>query len=119
QVGPQHAAADLAGGVQEVMVVVPVDPEIDKTQRVQADGRQNLEQPGHVGAVGCVQLEHHDGNENRDHGVTEGFQPGLGHGAPSTDGSVRVAWVSASNILEQDSTPPSNIAVRRSSSPKL
>src|SRR4029453_14280852 len=72
------------------MVVVPVDPEVHKTQCVEANGRKNLDEPGQVGAVRRVQLEHHDGDENSDHAIAKGFQTGLGNVTVGMKWSVNV-----------------------------
>jgi hypothetical protein len=40
QIGPEHAAADALHGVQQVVMVVPVDADIDKAQDVAEENRQ-------------------------------------------------------------------------------
>ena len=40
QIGPKDAAADGFDGVQQVMMIVPVGAEIDKTQHVTQEDRQ-------------------------------------------------------------------------------
>ena len=88
QVGPQDPAVDVAGGVQQVVVVVPVDAEVDEAQHVAQEHRRERAQRGEVGAVRHLQLEHHDRDDDGDDAVAEGLQPSLGHADHPTSGAA-------------------------------
>jgi hypothetical protein len=52
--------------VHEVVVIVPINPEVNEAQDVtEEDGEQGA-QCRETGAVGHFQLQHHDGDDDRD-----------------------------------------------------
>ena len=62
-------------GVQQVMMVVPVNPDIDEAEAVvQEYGHQIMQRREGV-AMGYMQLQHHDGDDDSKHTIAEGFQP--------------------------------------------
>ena len=65
------------------MMVVPVDAEVNETQHVGQKDRQQRFQRGDVerSALRHFQLQHHDGDDDGQHAVAEGFQPVLFHAA--------------------------------------
>ena len=65
------APVDPLRRVQHVVVVVPVDADVDEAQHVAEEHRQQRAQRGQVGAVRHLQLEHHDRDDDRDHAVAE------------------------------------------------
>ena len=79
EVRPEDAAGDMFGGVEEVMVIVPVNGDVDEAEDVtQKDGEERL-QLGEAGAVRDFQFQHHDGDDDGDDAVAEGFEPGGFH----------------------------------------
>ena len=91
QVGPQDPAVDVAGRVQQVVVVVPVDAQVHEAQHVAQEERRERTQRIEVGPVRDPQLEHHDRDDDGDDAVAEGFHASLGHrrSSPGRD-SIRV-----------------------------
>jgi hypothetical protein len=79
QVRPEDPAVDAGGGVQQVVMVVPVDPEVREGQHVGQERRQERPEGFEVRSVRNLQLEHHDRDEDRDHAVAEGLEAPLGH----------------------------------------
>ena len=60
-------------------MIVPVDADVDKAQHVaQENGKQRL-QRFEIVAVRDLQLQHHDGDDDREHTIAEGFEPVLFH----------------------------------------
>jgi len=80
QVGPQHAAVHLVGGVQQVMVVVPVNADVDEAQHVAQEHWPQRQQVGQLFAVRHFDLQHHDGDDDGEHTIAEGFESVLVHG---------------------------------------
>jgi hypothetical protein len=87
QVGPEDGSVDIPGGVQHVMVVVPVDPQEHEAQHVAEEHGQERLQGSEVGTVRDLQLQHHDRDENRDHAIAEGLQARLAHEKTATTGA--------------------------------
>jgi hypothetical protein len=81
EVRPEDAAADVFGGLEEVVMVVPVDADVDETEDVAEEDGQERFQCGEVGGVRDFQFQHHDGDDDREDAVAEGFEPGGFHGA--------------------------------------
>jgi hypothetical protein len=85
QVGPHHRAGDPAGGAEQVVVVVPVDPDEGEAEDVDQQRRQPVAQAGEGVALRRLQLQGHDRDDHRDHAVAEGLQAaGLGFVLPLT-----------------------------------
>jgi hypothetical protein len=85
QIGPQDRTAHTRAGLEQVVVVVPVDAEIHETQHVAQEHRQ---QAGEVGkartrrlvmAVRNLHLEHHDGDDDGEHAIAERFESTFVH----------------------------------------
>jgi len=75
QIGPKDIAADQLDGVQQVMMVVPVDRDIDKTQQVTKEGRQHRLERAEFDALRRFQFQHHDSDDDGKHAIAECFQP--------------------------------------------
>src|SRR5262245_13340085 len=61
------------------MMVVPVDPQVDKAEHVIEKGRQHAAQRLEAVSVWNPQFENHDRDHNGDHGVAERLEPISGH----------------------------------------
>ncbi len=66
-------AVHVRDRVEHVMVIAPVDAEEDETQHVAQEDRQQRTQDIHVGSGGRMQFQHHNGDDNGDHPITERF----------------------------------------------
>src|SRR5262245_15971340 len=115
---PQDGAVDTGGHVQGVMMVVPVDGEKREAQHVHQElGPQGLERRP-ARAVRRVQLEHHDGDDDRDHTVTEGFEPPLGHRPSfSTPSKNSTTPLSSENSAPTTRKPSVSISCSSTSEP--
>lgn len=69
EVRPENAPCDVVDGVEHVVMVVPVDAEVDKAEDIaQEDWSYWLKgDPGWV--VGHLHLEHHDGDDNGENAI--------------------------------------------------
>jgi hypothetical protein len=79
KVRPEDGARDLFGGMEQVMMVVPIDANVDETQDVTEEDRQERFQISEVGPMWDFQFQHHDGDDDRENTVAEGFEPGGFH----------------------------------------
>src|ERR1017187_3766145 len=88
EVRPEDAAADAFGGLEEVVMVVPINADVDEAQDVAEEDGQERFQGGEVGGVRDFQFQHHDGDDDGEDAVAEGFEPGGFHCAGA--GCLRV-----------------------------
>src|SRR5208283_422982 len=89
QIGPQRRTGDVGNCCEHVVVVVPVDAEVDETEDVSQQDRQVIAQRIPGSAVWGVQLQHHDRDENGDCAVAKSFKPVRGHTTRLTN---ETAW---------------------------
>ena len=80
QVGPEDLPVHAGSGLEQVVVVVPIDAEEDVAQHVGEKEGQDRPQRRQVAAVRRLKVEHHDGDEDGDHAVAERFEAAFGHG---------------------------------------
>src|SRR5215475_12492169 len=74
QVGPEDLAIDPLSGVEQMMMVVPVNAEKNEAEDVSQEYRDERTKRLPVTAVGNPQLQDHDGDEDGDDAITEGFE---------------------------------------------
>ena len=79
KIGPQDAAAHPAGGMQHMVVIVPVDADIHKTQNVAEEYRSQFPKVRQLRAVRNLQFEHHDGDDDGNNTIAERLKPPLAH----------------------------------------
>ena len=65
-----------------MLMVVPVDADVDEAQYIAQQDRQYRQQRFGRIPMRHLQFEHHDGDDDRDHAVTERLQPALTHAHP-------------------------------------
>src|SRR5262249_38818587 len=106
-VGPQNEAVDARNGVQHVMMVVPVDREIDEAEHVAEEMRSRAYQRRPVGAMRQLQLQHHDGDDDGDDAVAESRQTFLAH-----DGSCPMSRERATGSGRSTVFPRSTLSAR-------
>ena len=61
------------------MVVIPIDTEVDEAQNVAEEYGDQRQQSLDALAVGRLQLQYHDGDDDGDHAIAERFKPILSH----------------------------------------
>jgi hypothetical protein len=74
QIGPERAAIDALYCMQHVVVIVPVDPDVDETQDIAQKYGQKRHQRFHPGVVRYFQFQHHDRNDDGDDTVAESLE---------------------------------------------
>ena len=77
---PEDTSIDVVGDVEQMVVIVPVDPDVDEAEDVREEERENREECREIIAMRDTKLEHHDGDENGNHAVAEGLEAGGFHG---------------------------------------
>ena len=76
EVGVEDAIVGFFGAVDEMMVIDPVDADEGKGDEIEAEGGENGAKAGEAVLVGDLELEHHDGDDDGDDSVGEGFEAG-------------------------------------------
>jgi hypothetical protein len=66
QIGPEDPAAHVVGDTQHVVVIVPVNAEVEEAQHVAQEYRQQAAQIRELDSMGDLHLEHHDGHDDRE-----------------------------------------------------
>jgi hypothetical protein len=65
--------------VQQVVMIVPVDSDVDEAEHVCEQDWKEWAQGGYVAAVGNVEFQHHDGEDDGEHSIAEGLKAGCRH----------------------------------------
>src|SRR5678815_1889050 len=71
EVRPEHAAGHLFGGVKQVMMVVPVDADVDETQCIAEKVWKQWSYRTKIRPVRNLQFQDHDGDDDRHHTIAE------------------------------------------------
>jgi len=77
-VGPKNHSIDALYGLEEVVMVVPVDRQVEEAECVGQELRSERRQGRGRGAGWGPELQHHNRHDDGDYGVAEGFEPALG-----------------------------------------
>src|SRR5438067_1195135 len=117
QIRPEDCAIDVMHGVEHMVVVAPVDTEEGEAEDIGEKVRQDRPQRLEVRAARHTQLEDHDGDEDRDDSVAEGFETAFAHRARRSAISSWIAVTSRFNFSSTFNTPSamSLISFRRPS----
>lgn len=75
QIGPQQRAIDVRDQVKEVMVVIPVDRDVDEAQHIAEKHRRQRQERIRARILRHLQLQHHDRNNDGNDAVGERKQP--------------------------------------------
>ena len=76
EVGVEDTLVGLLGAVDEVVMVDPVNGSEGKGDEVEAQGGQDSAEAGEAILMGDLQFEHHNGDDDGDDSVGEGFEAG-------------------------------------------
>src|SRR3982751_5528313 len=79
QVCPQDAAGYARAGMEHMVMIVPVDPDVNEAEDVAHEHRGQRREHTQAVAVRNLQLEHHDRDDDCDHAIAECFEPVLAH----------------------------------------
>ena len=78
QVGPEDQGVDQLEAFDEIVVVDPVDAGEGERDQVDGERRQDGQEAGGAIGVRHLEVEHHDGDDDRDDAVGESFKAGWG-----------------------------------------
>ena len=92
--------------VHEVVVIVPIDAHVNEAEDVAQEHGCKRRQVLPIGAVRHLQFQHHDGDDDGQHPVAEGFQAVRSHGGKV--GSFPVAHRWPSHLRQIRSTSPAS-----------
>src|ERR1700675_1762641 len=79
QIRPQDATGNMLRRLQEVMMVVPVDADVDEAQDIAEENRKEGLQGRKTGSLGRLHFQHHNGDDDREYPVTKSLHSALGH----------------------------------------
>lgn len=82
EIGPERRSIDALGGVEEVVMIVPVDGDHDEAEDIAQEDRKNGAESGESGTVRRFHFEDHDGDDDGEDAVAEGFEAVFGHRMP-------------------------------------
>ncbi len=74
QVGVEDKVVCLFGAMNEMVVVNPIDPDKAEGDEIEAERGENGAEAGDAVLMGNLQFEHHDGDDDGDDSVGEGFE---------------------------------------------
>src|SRR5690242_2665935 len=79
QVRPKDFAVHTFSGLQQVVVVVPVNTHIQETHDIAEKHRHLTTERREARTVRSPQVEHHNGDDDREYSIAEGFHATLLH----------------------------------------
>jgi hypothetical protein len=65
QICPQSRAANVPGCLKQMMVIVPVDTDVNEAQNITQEHRNQWPQSREPGVMRRLHVEHHDRDEDR------------------------------------------------------
>src|SRR5207253_4352847 len=81
KVRTQNAATDLVCGLEQMMMIIPIDAEINEAKHVTQQYRQHWFQRGKVDGMRHLQFQHHDCDDDGKDSVAERFETACFHPA--------------------------------------
>ena len=96
EIGPQNRPCHRFAGMQHVMMIVPIDADVNEAENVAQKFWHQGHQRIHGRAVRDLELQHHDGDDDGDDAVAECFESAVAH---SSD-SVKLNCESTASIRE-------------------
>ncbi len=98
EVGVEDTLVGLFGAVDEVVVVDPVNADESEGDEIEGQGGENGAEAGEAFLVGNLELEHHDGDDDGDDSVGEGFEAGWSGDVVGHEVCCRVSFVFGRSI---------------------
>src|SRR5690349_10114241 len=74
KIGPHDPAVDVIADTQQMVMIVPVNPDINEAQNIGKKYREKRFERCQPGAMRHPQFQDHDGDDDREYTVTEGFE---------------------------------------------
>jgi hypothetical protein len=71
EVCPQDSTGDLVAGVKHVVVIVPVDSDIEKAEYIAKEYRDEWHETGQRWIMRHLHLEHHYGDNDCDNAIAK------------------------------------------------
>src|SRR5450631_1639599 len=91
EVAPQDGPVDALDNLEHVMVVAPVDADVDEAEQVGQELRGGAAKRLEGGLVRDLQLQNHDGDDDGEDAVAKRFEPTGSH-IPSLSGESLHTW---------------------------
>jgi hypothetical protein len=95
EIGVEDTLVGLFGSVDEVVMVYPVNADKSEGNEIETQRGENGTKAGEAFLLGNFELEHHDGDDDGDDSVGEGFEAGWGGDVMGHDVCCRSVFVLA------------------------
>jgi hypothetical protein len=82
QVRPENASRDPGAGVKHVVMIVPVDAEVNEAEHVAHEHRGKWCERSETVPMRDLHFEHHDRDDDREDAVAERLESVLAHSLP-------------------------------------
>src|ERR1700730_13322639 len=79
QIRPQDATRNMLRRLQEVMMVVPVDADVNEAQNIAEENRKEWLQGRKTGSFWRLHFQHHDRDDDGENPVTKRLHAALSH----------------------------------------
>src|SRR5260221_12423406 len=79
QIRPQHPTVNVLDNLQQMVMITPIDSHEDEAKSVAEKYESERDQRSPGGVMRNFDLQHHDGDDDRNYPVTESFQPVFSH----------------------------------------
>src|ERR1700734_2034381 len=81
EIGPEDRTVDALRGIKHVMMIVPVNADIHKAQKIAYKDRQHRQQIMDIISMRNMQFQDHDRNDDRKYAIAKSLQTSLFHAA--------------------------------------
>lgn len=85
EIGPENRSADALRGVEQVVMIVPIDGNHDEAEDVAQEVGNDRPERGESGCLRRFHFKDHDGDDDGEDAVAEGFETVFAHGMPFCD----------------------------------
>jgi len=79
QISPENLAIDMLYGMEEMVVVIPVDSNVDKAQDIAQEYGVKLQQCLRGRLMGSLQFKYNDGYDHGNHAITKCLNAPFAH----------------------------------------
>lgn len=87
QIGPQYITGHRLDSMHHMVMIVPIDPDIDKAKHIAEHGGDQWEKIIPVYTMRHFKFQHHDRDDDGEYTIAEGFETSFIHTIYGADDS--------------------------------